>query len=98
MSKHTPGPWVVQHRYFVHSGAGEAADVVADCDYTDQREQCAANASLIAATPERHAALIAFDAAMCDWYDGSEHSATPELLAAWNLARVAISKAGGCVA
>lgn len=89
MSKHTPGPWSVDepHQVFA-SSVGEYVAITKVEDFeTIPKDQCEANARLIAAAPELLEALLQI----------IQDAKSPEVGAYLNLklARAAIAKATG---
>lgn len=103
LSAHTPGPWTAEPEYegeaatFVHAKAAP----IADCCLGPSMEQDEANARLIAAAPDSHAANIALFEAIHEEYNISakaddeyiRDTIGSALFHAFFLARAAIAKA-----
>lgn len=91
MSQHTPGPWTVESDQTTVSMGGQCV-IVAPAPDTASREECIANARLIAAAPELYRALREL-IAEADDHPGWEGHKSQTLGFEW--ARDAVKRAEG---
>jgi hypothetical protein len=104
--KHTPGPWKINEDRFLACTEDEFFKNVYGSNgyacgraYGETREECEANARLIAAAPDlldacKHLNAVCFDFAECN-ANGKTEFDTDVMIDAIETMRAAIAKAGG---
>lgn len=101
MSKHTPGPWIVDvgaHVIFVYTNNGEINPYKIISSIGLDQLNCLQDAKLVAAAPDMLEALQAAIKLSDDWFAeqlaaGHDLERTPECQAVYDKVKAAISKA-----